>query len=54
LLLEEIYAMADIENTPSIKILEKAGLIKVQTFIYEGRQHYWFKLTKQAWAQIKH
>lgn len=48
--LNEIYAIADIENTPSIKILEKAGLLKTETFVYEGKLHYWFKLTKQDWA----
>lgn len=47
--LDEICAIADTENIPSIKILQKAGLIKSERFIYEGKPHYWFKLTKQDW-----
>ncbi len=49
LLLNEIYAMADVENTASVHVLEKSGLKKIEKFIYEAESHYWFKLTKMEW-----
>lgn len=44
--LKTIYAIADIENLASIKVLEKVGLKKIEIFDYNGKAHFWFKLDK--------
>jgi len=45
--LREIYAMADIENKASNKILNKVGLQFIETFNQEGVKHNWYKLEKK-------
>ncbi|WP_316832820.1 GNAT family N-acetyltransferase [Pedobacter aquatilis] len=44
--LNEIIGIADIDNTSSIKVLEKAGLIKSGLFDYNGKVHYWMSIEK--------
>lgn len=46
--LKVIYAIADIGNSDSKKVLEKCGLRQVETFIYDGVPHYWFELRNPA------
>ncbi|WP_131535846.1 GNAT family N-acetyltransferase [Pedobacter nototheniae] len=43
----EVYAIADIDNLASIKILEKLGLKRVNIFQYDGKPHHWLKIEKQ-------
>ncbi|MCZ4244632.1 GNAT family N-acetyltransferase [Pedobacter punctiformis] len=43
----EIYAIADVNNQASIRILEKVGLKRIEIFDYGGVPHYWLKLEKQ-------
>lgn len=46
--LTEIYGMTQIGNLASIKVLEKTGLRRIETFNYEDEPHYLFKITKEA------
>ncbi|MFC4212726.1 GNAT family N-acetyltransferase [Pedobacter lithocola] len=39
-----IIGIADIENTSSIKVLEKIGLSRISIFNYNGRLHHWMKI----------
>lgn len=43
--LDELYAIADCENTGSNKILSKLGFSFIETFNLDGIQHNWYKLT---------
>jgi ribosomal-protein-alanine N-acetyltransferase len=43
--LKEIYAMTDVENINSKKVLEKAGFKYIETFDDNGDQTDWFKLS---------
>nr|WP_199158076.1 GNAT family N-acetyltransferase [Pedobacter sp. ASV2] len=43
----EVYAIADIDNLASIKILEKLGLKRINIFQYDGKPHHWLKIEKQ-------
>lgn len=40
--LTDIYGMADVRNTASCQVLQKAGLQFVNTFDEEGQPHHWF------------
>jgi ribosomal-protein-alanine N-acetyltransferase len=42
-LLKKIYAIADVNNSSSKKVLEKIGLKCVETFEYQGISHYWYQ-----------
>lgn len=42
--LKEIFAIADINNHNSIKVLENIGLQKIEIFNHEGIPHYWLKI----------
>lgn len=44
--LNEIYAMADINNKGSRNVLEKSGLTYVEDFDFQGDPHQWFKISK--------
>lgn len=47
--LNEIFGMADVNNTASRKVLEKAGLRYIETFDLNGTPHAWFKITRPGW-----
>ncbi len=49
LMVSEIYAIADVDNIASVKVLERTGFRRMQTFDFENEQHYWFKLQKDEW-----
>ena len=40
-----IYAIADVDNMLSKKVLEKCGFICKEVFDYENTPHYWFEVT---------
>ncbi|MGV3587092.1 MAG: GNAT family N-acetyltransferase [Adhaeribacter sp.] len=44
--LKNIYAMADVNNVASRKILEKVGLTLDGTFDLDGIPHNWFKISR--------
>jgi RimJ/RimL family protein N-acetyltransferase len=46
--LQEIYGMADIHNTASQHVLQKAGLQYIETFSYQGEQMHWYKIVNSA------
>ena len=46
--LEKIYAIADVSNLDSQKVLQKCGLNQIETFSYDGIPHYWFELRNPA------
>jgi ribosomal-protein-alanine N-acetyltransferase len=46
--LKEIFAIADKNNLASIKVLEKAGLKKLELFEYNNTPHYWFKIEENS------
>jgi len=49
----EIYAMADIENEGSNKILQKVGMRFIETFDLEGTKHNWYALERSAYEKLK-
>lgn len=49
----EIYAMADIKNEGSNKILKKVGLEFLETFDLDGVEHNWYRLKKIEYEQLK-
>jgi [ribosomal protein S5]-alanine N-acetyltransferase len=51
--LQEIYAMADLENAGSNHVLTKAGLKLIETFDLHGIKHNWYKMDKLAWEERK-
>jgi RimJ/RimL family protein N-acetyltransferase len=44
--LTEIYAIADLENLASRKVLEKVGMMCKGEFMYDNLPHHWFELYK--------
>lgn len=50
----EIYAMADIDNVGSNKILKNVGLRFVESFDDEGVKHNWYKLTSSEYKSKKY
>lgn len=48
-----IFAMADVQNKGSNKILNNLGLQFIEHFEYEGVQHNWYKLEKSAYQDQK-
>ncbi len=42
----EVYAMANIDNIASNKVLKKVGLTFIETFDVEGVLHNWYKIDK--------
>ncbi len=50
----EIYAMADIDNENSNKILKNVGLRFIESFDNEGIKHNWFKLTSSEYERKKY
>jgi len=47
----EVYAMADIDNVGSNKILKNIGLQFIEEFDLDGVQHNWYKLERSAYDQ---
>ena len=48
---DEVYAMADCENTGSNNILKKLGMNCIETFDYEGIKHNWYKIEKREYEE---
>jgi len=48
-----VYAMADCENNASNKILNKLGLKCLEEFILDDVAHYWYKIDKEVFENIK-
>jgi ribosomal-protein-alanine N-acetyltransferase len=48
---DSIYAMADVNNLASKKVLEKSGLTCIETFDLKGIPHHWFKISKDEWLK---
>ena len=42
----KVYAMANVENDGSNKVLKKAGLKFIETFDFDGTEHNWYKIEK--------
>lgn len=49
--LKEVFAIADIRNIASKKVLEKVGLNIIETFRYQGIEHYWFSAERNEWIK---
>lgn len=47
----EIFAIADVDNVGSNKILKKVGLKFIETFDLEGVMHNWYKLEEADYDQ---
>lgn len=39
----EVFAIADADNAGSNKILRKIGMQYIETFVYDGTPHHWYK-----------
>jgi ribosomal-protein-alanine N-acetyltransferase len=44
---KEIFAMADINNAASLRVLEKSGLQFVENFDFMGDEHAWYKISSE-------
>ncbi|MCZ4221893.1 GNAT family N-acetyltransferase [Pedobacter rhodius] len=42
--LSEIIGIADTANLASVKVLERAGLKKIELFNYDGKLHHWMRI----------
>ncbi len=42
--LKELFAIADVKNVASRRVLEKVGMIQDGTFLYDGAEHAWYGL----------
>ncbi len=51
--LMEINAMADIENTASKHVLEKAGLSCTGQFERGGDKNFWFSISREKWLEMQ-
>jgi RimJ/RimL family protein N-acetyltransferase len=49
--LKEIYAMADIRNIASNKVLQKSGLKLIEQFDFNGVDHNWYHLLREEWRK---
>ncbi|WP_207423906.1 GNAT family N-acetyltransferase [Desertivirga brevis] len=49
--LTEVFAITDIRNYSSKRVLEKVGFKIIETFNYQGTEHYWFKVDKDGWVK---
>lgn len=43
----EVFAIADVANTGSNKILQKIGMQQIETFLYDGTPHHWYKAERK-------
>ena len=50
---ENIYAMADTQNSASNKILKKIGMSRINEFNYEDIPHNFYKITKSDWGKCR-
>ncbi|WP_310992789.1 GNAT family N-acetyltransferase [Aequorivita marina] len=48
----EVVGIADVEHTASNRILKKVGLLKRNTFEYDGTLHNFYSLTKEEYNAI--
>lgn len=46
--LSEVFAIADTQNSASIKILEKLGFECKSVFFYDNADHFWFEIKKHG------
>lgn len=49
--LPEICAAAHVENKASNAVLQKVGMQLMDTFVFEGEEHNWYVLGKEAWKR---
>jgi len=52
--IDEIFAMADIENVASNNILKKVGLQFVETFDLESIKHNWYQIKRSDYENQNH
>jgi len=51
--IKKLFAMADIENQGSNRILKKVGLKFIETFDFEKVKHNWYKLESLEYENLK-
>lgn len=49
--LNEVYALADVDNVGSNKVLKKIGLRFIEEFDFEGTPHNWYKILRTEFAE---
>lgn len=49
--INEVYALADVNNAGSNKVLKKIGLRFIEEFDFEGTPHNWYKILKTEFEQ---
>lgn len=50
---DEVFAIADVSNTASRRVLEKAGMQQNGAFEYDGAQHAWYELRRPQFVYGK-
>lgn len=50
----DVYAMADVKNISSNKILKKVGFMRVEKFDLDGVDHYWYKIDRKEYQILKY
>jgi ribosomal-protein-alanine N-acetyltransferase len=50
--LETIHAAAHIENLASNRILGKLGMVRIDSFHYDGAEHNWYALKRKEWMDL--
>lgn len=51
--LQEIFGAAHVDNMASNKILTKLGLERLNSFLYDGALHHWYKFDQKNWEKRK-
>ncbi len=46
-----ICAAADVNNEASNNVIQKCGLVFIETFMFENALHNWYRLTKEKWLE---
>ena len=49
--LPKIYAGAHVDNIASNKVLQKMGMKHLETFMFEGKPHHWYRIRPEEWAE---
>ena len=49
--LSKVFAIVDVENMASEKVLKKVGFETIERFSHQGIEHCWLKLGKEDWIK---
>ena len=48
-----INGAADVDNVGSNKVFEKLQFERVETFLFDGAEHNWYRMSQEHWKQLR-